>query len=76
MFKSISSEKYLALIGWLKDARNEQNLSMRDLASLIDEPHQFIGKVESAERRLDVYEYYQYCKALNLNPAEGLDRLK
>ena len=72
MKKSITSNKYLSLLAWLKSARNEQGLTMRDLGELIDEPHQLVGKVESGERRLDVYEYVQYCKALNIDPVEGL----
>ncbi|MFK5915560.1 MAG: helix-turn-helix transcriptional regulator [Woeseiaceae bacterium] len=75
MKKSITSNKYLSLLAWLKSVRNKQGLTMRDLAELIDEPHQFIGKVESGERRLDVYEYVQYCKALNIDSAEGLKYL-
>jgi len=72
MLKSITSEKYIALIAWLKDAREQKNLTMRDLAKKLDEPHSFIGKIESAERRLDVYEYVVYCEALGIDPAEGL----
>lgn len=76
MIKSISSNKYCLLVSWLKHARMDKGLSMRDLAKLIDVPHQFIGKVESIERRLDVYEYVQYCHALDLKPEEGLEFLK
>ncbi|NOR43602.1 MAG: XRE family transcriptional regulator [Gammaproteobacteria bacterium] len=72
MIKSITSKKYLSLLSWLKSARIEQGLTMRDLGVLISEPHQFIGKVESAERRLDLYEYMQYCQALDLDPVDGL----
>lgn len=76
MQKSITSNKYRKLISWLKTTRIDQGLSMRDLAELIDEPHQFIGKIESCERRLDIYEYFQYCQALNIDPSEGLSTLK
>lgn len=72
MKKSIPSQKYLSLVSWLRDARLDQDLSMRDLAELIDEPHQFIGKIESGERRLDVYEYIQYCQALKIDPIDGI----
>ena len=75
MKKSITSNKYLSLLSWLKQVRIDQDVTMRDLADLIDEPHQFIGKVESGERRLDVYEYLQYCKALNVDPIVGLKYL-
>jgi transcriptional regulator with XRE-family HTH domain len=76
MIKSITSDKYLLLISWLKDKRLENNLSMRELAVLIDEPHQFIGKIETAERRLDIYEYVQYCQALKIDPAIGLKLMR
>lgn len=76
MHKTITSDKYLSLLAWLKKSRMEQNITMRDLAVKIDEPHSYVGKIESAERRLDVYEYVIYCKALNLDPAVGLTLLK
>ena len=76
MIKSIASDKYLKLIAWLKEKRLDKELSMRDLAVLIDEPHQFVAKIESAERRLDVYEYVQYCQALKIDPNKGLKLIK
>jgi len=39
---------------------------------LIDEPFQFISKIETAQRKLSIHEYVQYCEALNLDPTEGL----
>ncbi len=72
MKKTITNVKYQKLLEWLKSARNEQGLSMRDLAVRLDEPHSFIGKVETAERRLDVREYVEYCQALKLDPQVGI----
>ena len=76
MRKTITSEKYLKLLEWLKAAREEQGLSMRDLALKLDEPHSFVGKVETAERRLDLLEFVIYCRALNLAPEKGLSLLE
>jgi len=76
MLKSISSEKYRNLLKWLKDARCNQDLSMRDLGSLLNLPHSFVGKIETGERRLDVYEYVQYCQVLGISTEEGLEILK
>ena len=76
MIKSIASKRYHSLVSWLKSSRTEQGLTMRELGALIDKPHQFIGKVESGERRLDVYEYVQYCLALNVAPEKGLALLR
>lgn len=75
MNKTITSDKYQKLITWLKEKRRDKELSMRDLAVLLDMPHQFVGKIESLERRLDVYEYVQYCQALKVDPAKGLKLL-
>jgi len=76
MNKTITSNKYSDLISWLKSARVSQGFSMRELASLIGQPHSFIGKVETMERRLDILEYVTYCEALNISPEEGLKYLK
>lgn len=76
MKKAISSPQYAALISWLRSARANQGLSMRDLALLLDEPHSFVQKVEILERRLDVSEYVEYCNALRLNPEDGLKLLR
>ncbi len=72
MQKAIASPKYASLVNWLKQAREGQGLSMRDLATRLGEPHSFVQKVETRERRLDVFEYTLYCKALGLDPKDGL----
>ena len=72
MNRSINSQKYQNLASWLKAARLEKNLTVRGLATLIDEPFQFVSKVETCQRRLNVYEYVQYCEALEIRPEDGL----
>jgi transcriptional regulator with XRE-family HTH domain len=61
-----------ALIKWLKKKRLESGLSLRDLGELLEVHHSIVGKVEICERRLDLVEYLDYCKALGINPMEGL----
>ncbi len=72
MIKSVYDPKYQALLAYLKKSRLERGLTVRDLAALIDEPFQFVSKVETGQRRLAVHEYVQYCEALKLDPAEGI----
>ncbi len=72
MEKTIYSEDYARLRQWLRDKRNEKELTMRELAERMDVIHSWIGKVELGERRLDLIEYVQYCKALEVDPIEGL----
>lgn len=75
MRKSAHDSSYIALIEWLVTARERQGLSVRELAHLIDEPHSVVVKTELRSRKLSILEYHQYCKALNLDPAEGLSIL-
>ena len=76
MKKTISTQQYFTLIKWLVAARKEQGLTVRQLAEIIDETHQIVSKIERCQRKLDVYEFVQYCEALNLNPEDGLKLLK
>lgn len=71
MIKTITPQKYKRLIQWLTEARSIRGYTMRDLADILGVPH----KVESLERRLDVLEYVQYCKALDVDPKQGLEYL-
>ncbi len=76
MQRAKNTDKYLTLVAWLKDARLKQNLTMRELGVLLDEAHTIVAKVEAGDRKLDVYEYVQYCRVLGLNSSEGLELLK
>ena len=75
MIKSVHHPKNQALLAYLKSARLEQGLTVRDLAELIDEPFQFVSKVETGQRRLTVHEFVQYCEALKIEPMEGIKLL-
>jgi transcriptional regulator with XRE-family HTH domain len=76
MLKANYSKTYAQFLSWLKEGRVEKGLTIRQLAELLGEHSSVIGKIEVGERRLDVYEYCQYCKALDLDPNEGLKVLK
>ena len=73
MSKSVSSEENKVLTAWLKTKRKEKGHTMRTLSLILGTPHSFIGKVENQERRLDIVEYVRYCKALEVDPFEGLN---
>lgn len=75
MKKSIYSPQMQCLLNWLRDNRERQGLSMRDLAKCLDRPHSFVQKIENGERRLDIVEYLWYCKALQVSAHEGIDLL-
>ncbi len=72
MKKSIYSKKQQILLTWLKEQREAQGFTMRDLGAKLKVPHTLVGKVEQGERRLDVVEFVEYCAALDLDAKEGL----
>ncbi len=72
MTKSLHSSENQRLIEWLRRLRETKGLTMRDLAERLGVPHSYIGKVEQAERRLDVVEFLAYCEALEISPIDGL----
>ena len=76
MRKTIAQKKYLVLLRWLKDARESRGLTIRELGELIKKPSSFVTKTELGERRLDIYEYVQYCRALQIDPREGISLLE
>ncbi|UTW11425.1 helix-turn-helix domain-containing protein [Marinobacterium rhizophilum] len=75
MIKTIHNTRYEDLIRWLRDAREGAGLTTRELAARLDEPFQFVSKVELGQRKLNVYEYVQYCEALGVDPGVGLTHL-
>lgn len=42
----------------------------------MDVVHSFVGKVETGDRRMDIFEFIDYCRALNWKPEEVLQSLQ
>lgn len=61
---------------WLKRQRESKALSLRDAGRLVDVHHSIIGKVETGKRRIDLVEYFVYCRAMGFNAAEGIELLE
>lgn len=76
MNKSLYTRRGKVLRTWLKQERAAAGLTMRDLASLLDVPFQFVSKVEKGERRLDVVEFVTYCEALGVDPVVGIQEIR
>lgn len=76
MRKAISSKTYDQFREWLKESRVKRELTIRQLAALLGKHASVIGKIETGQRRLDLYEYCQYCDVLELDPNEGLKILR
>lgn len=73
---SIHSTEHMKLRQLLIRRRLDLGLSQRALAEKLDVVHSFIGKVETGDRRLDVFEFVEYCHVLDLNAADILQQLQ
>jgi transcriptional regulator with XRE-family HTH domain len=54
----------------LRQVRADAGLTQVDLAKRIGQPQSFVSKYESGERRLDLVEVHDICKAVGLSLGE------
>lgn len=76
MQKQLYSSTNQAFVSWLKQAREEKGLSLREVGQIIGRHHSIIGNVENMSRRMDVAEFFVYCEALELDPSDCIEHLK
>lgn len=67
---------YRRLCRLLREWRTQQALTQRALAERLRKPHSYVHKVETGERRIDPVEFIAWCRACDVEPAEGLSRLE
>jgi transcriptional regulator with XRE-family HTH domain len=60
----------------LTELRNDLGLRQVDLAGKLGRPQSFVSKYESGERRLDVLELNEICKALHVSLSEVIIRVE
>jgi len=72
---SIHSPEHIWLRQLFIKRREELGLSQRALAERLDVIYSFIGKVETGDRRLDVFEFVAYCEGLELDVVEIIKKI-
>lgn len=65
MEKNLYTARQAVLLGLLRSVRKDADIRQEDVAKVLERPQSFVSKYESGERRLDVLELYDVCKALN-----------
>ena len=64
------------LLKLLKAIRTQAGLTQAEMARKLGQPQSFVSKYESGERRLDVLELGQVCRATGIPLAEFIRRLE
>ena len=67
-----ASPKRIALGNWLREQRNAKGLTMRDLSAISGKPHSYFGKIEQGIRGLDILEFLELCKWLQISSIDSL----
>lgn len=73
--KTIHSDKNKMLFEWLTAKRMLLGKTQQQLSEALDRPQSFVSKYENGERRLDLIETIELCKALNADPHELISML-
>lgn len=76
MDKTLGTEKHNKLIWLLIEARESKSIPQTELAEELDVYQSLIARIESGERRLDVIEFIEVSKALNLDPLKLIRELQ
>ena len=59
---------------WLRATRDAIGMSQKDLSVKMGRSVSFIGKIETAQRRLDIIEFGELADALGVAPTKLYDR--
>lgn len=71
----VGSPDYRAAVATLRAAREERELSQREVARRLGKPVSFLNKIELLERRIDILEFIQLCRALGIDPGEVMAQI-
>ena len=71
--KSEFEISYIEIVESLVARRHELGMTQAELATSYGEDQSFISRVERRQRRIDVYEYLRFCRALQIHPSVILD---
>ena len=75
MAKAQHALRYRLLPRLLREMRNQAGLTQRALAARLAVTHIFIHKSETGERRVDVTEFMDWCKACDIDPITAFTKL-
>jgi transcriptional regulator with XRE-family HTH domain len=69
-------KKQKVLLSLLRQVRMEAEMRQEDLAQALGMPQSVVSKFESGERRLDLLELSDVCKALGISLSEFVRRFE
>lgn len=74
--KTVYTDRYAAFLKLIIAARKKAGMTQQELAEQLCKPQSYVSKYERGERRLDVVEFLQLSRLLNIDPCDlirGID---
>ena len=72
---STNPSQYQLAIKWLVNQRHLCGVTQAELSKRLGKHQSFVSKYENGERRLDIAEIIEICKALRIDPHELVNSL-
>lgn len=76
MGSTIYSAEHRQFVALLRELREAAGLTQDELATLLDRDQPWVSVVESGQRRVDVIELREICRALSVDPVEFMATLE
>jgi transcriptional regulator with XRE-family HTH domain len=73
--KSIYSPRYDRFLRLLREARVAAGLSQTQAAKKLKRPQSFLSKCENGERRVDVVELIEFCRAYGISVGDFVKKI-
>jgi transcriptional regulator with XRE-family HTH domain len=74
--KSVYAPRYRSVIALLRRSREAAGLSQEELAQRLKRTRTYVTKCELGERRIDLLEWIDYCRACGVKPTAFLAKLR
>lgn len=74
--KTIFSDRYKQILETLVHARHECNFTQSELAAQLNKPQSYVSKYEHGERRVDVIELIEICRALQISATDLVEDIE
>jgi transcriptional regulator with XRE-family HTH domain len=73
--KAQHNPRYAGVPKVLRGLREEAGLTQRDIGEILNRPQSWVYNCESGNRRVDVAEFCDWCRACKIQPANAIRRL-
>jgi len=74
--KAQHRKRYAVVPQFLRALRERTGLTQRDIGQVLKRPQSWVYNCETGNRRVDVMEFCDWCRACGLDPATALRQME